>query len=58
MPAIMAAYRSDGTPWFVVIAPDGRVVYDEFPLAADGLIQALQPLAGLLCEQEDEQWQS
>jgi hypothetical protein len=54
----MAAYRSDGTPWFVVIAPDGRVVYDEFPLAADGLIQALQPLAGLLCEQEDEQWQS
>jgi hypothetical protein len=28
-----------------VIAPDARVVYDGFLLAADGLIQALQPLA-------------
>jgi len=45
VPAIMAAYRSGGTPWFVVIAPDGHVVYDGFLLAADGLIQALQPLA-------------
>jgi len=45
VPAIMEAYRSGGTPWFVVIAPDGRVVYDGFLLAADGIIQALQPLA-------------
>ena len=45
VPAIMAAYRSGGTPWFVVIAPDGRVVYDGFLLAADGLIQALRPLS-------------
>jgi hypothetical protein len=45
MPAIMAAYRSGGTPWFVVIAPDGRVVYDGFVLVADGVIQALRPLA-------------
>lgn len=45
VPAIMAAYRSGGTPWFVVIAPDGRVVYDGFLLAADGLIEALRPLA-------------
>ena len=45
MPAIMAAYRAGGTPWFVVIAPDGRVAYDGFLLAADGLIQALQPPA-------------
>jgi thiol-disulfide isomerase/thioredoxin len=44
-PAIVGAYRSGGTPWFVVIAPDGRVVYDGFLLAADGLIQALRPLA-------------
>lgn len=28
VPAIMEAYRAGGTPWFVVIAPDGRVVYD------------------------------
>lgn len=44
-PAIMEAYRSGGTPWFVVIAPDGRVVHDGFLLAADGIIQALRPLA-------------
>lgn len=41
VPTIMGAYRSGGTPWFVVIAPDGRVVCDGFLLAADGLIQAL-----------------
>ncbi|NLS07442.1 TlpA family protein disulfide reductase [Rhizobium sp. P32RR-XVIII] len=45
VPAIIEAYRSGGTPWFVVIAPDGRVMYDGFLLAADGLIQALRPLA-------------
>jgi hypothetical protein len=45
VPAIMSAYRSGGTPWFVVIAPDGLVVYDGFLLAADGLIQALRPPA-------------
>jgi hypothetical protein len=45
LPPIMEAYRAGGTPWFVVIAPDGRVVCDGFLLAADGLIQALRPLA-------------
>jgi hypothetical protein len=45
VPAIMETYRAGGTPWFVVIAPDGRVVCDGFLLAADGLIQALRPLA-------------
>ena len=45
VPAIMKAYRSGGTPWFVVIAPDGRVVWDGFLLAADGIIQALRPPA-------------
>jgi hypothetical protein len=44
VPAIMKAYRAGGTPWFVVIAPDGRVVYDGFLVAADALIQALRPL--------------
>lgn len=39
---IMEAYRAGGTPWFVVIAPDGRVVYDGFLLAADGIVQALR----------------
>jgi len=45
VPAIVKAYRSGGTPWFVVIAPDGRVVYDGFLVAADGLIEAIRPLS-------------
>ncbi|GLS41758.1 hypothetical protein GCM10010869_73550 [Mesorhizobium tianshanense] len=45
MPAIMEAYRSSGTPWFVVIAPDGRVVYDGFQLDAKSLVQTLRRLA-------------
>ncbi|KAB0269145.1 peroxiredoxin family protein [Microvirga brassicacearum] len=44
VPAIMEAFRSGGTPWFVVIAPDGRVVYDGFRLDAKSLVQALRPL--------------
>jgi hypothetical protein len=39
----MEAYRTGGTPWFVVIAPDGRVVYDGFRLDAEGLVEALRP---------------
>ena len=45
MPAIMAAYRSGGTPWFVVIAPDGCVVYDGFGFEAASLVRAIQPSA-------------
>jgi hypothetical protein len=45
VPAIMEAYRSGGTPWFVVIAPSGRVVYDGFRLNAESLVQALRPRA-------------
>jgi thiol-disulfide isomerase/thioredoxin len=45
VPAIMEAYRSGGTPWFVVIAPDGRVVYNGFRLDAERLVQILRPLA-------------
>jgi thiol-disulfide isomerase/thioredoxin len=45
VPAVMEAYRSGGTPWFVVIAPDGRVVYDGFRLDAEGLVQAIRPFA-------------
>lgn len=41
LPAIMEAYRSGGTPWFVVIAPDGRVVYDGFELDPYSLVQTL-----------------
>ena len=43
-PAIMEAYRSGGTPWFVVIASDGRVAYDGFQLDAESLIRKLRLL--------------
>jgi hypothetical protein len=45
VPEIMETYRSGGTPWFVVIEPDNRVVYDGFQLDAGSLIRALRPLA-------------
>ncbi|TKT69493.1 thiol-disulfide isomerase [Aquamicrobium sp. LC103] len=40
VPAIMEAYWSGGTPWFVVIAPDGSVVYDGFGLDVESLVTA------------------
>jgi thiol-disulfide isomerase/thioredoxin len=42
VPVIMEAYRSGGTPWFVVIASGGRVMYDGFRLDAENLFQALR----------------
>lgn len=45
VPAIMEAYRSGGTPWFVVITPDGRVAYNGYRLDAESLVQTLRPLA-------------
>lgn len=30
VPAMMAAYRTGGTPWFVVVGPDGKVAADGF----------------------------
>jgi len=37
-PNTMRAYRTGGTPWHVIIAPDGRVIYDGFSLNADQAI--------------------
>jgi thiol-disulfide isomerase/thioredoxin len=42
-PRVMDAYRSGGTPWFVVIAPDGKVVFDGFELDPNALLRALRP---------------
>jgi hypothetical protein len=39
----MADYRTGGTPWFVGIAPDNRVLFDGFQLDAEALIGALRP---------------
>lgn len=44
-PAIMEDYRTGGTPWFVVIAPDGEVVFDGFQLDPESLVRTLRPLA-------------
>ena len=44
VPTIMAEYRTGGTPWFVGIAPDNRVVFDSFQLDAEALVSALRPL--------------
>jgi thiol-disulfide isomerase/thioredoxin len=42
LPAPMADYRTGGTPWFVVIAPDGKVAFDGFQIDADALVKALR----------------
>jgi thiol-disulfide isomerase/thioredoxin len=44
-PAIMEDYQTGGTPWFVVVAPNGTVVFDGFQLRAEALIRVLRPLA-------------
>ncbi|MFV8384393.1 peroxiredoxin family protein [Vibrio parahaemolyticus] len=31
-PTIMQDYRTQGTPWFILIAPDSQVVYSDFRL--------------------------
>jgi hypothetical protein len=45
VPAIMEDYRSGGTPWFVVVSPEGRVVFDGFQLDPDKLIELVRPKA-------------
>lgn len=39
--AMMKAYRSGGTPWFILIGPDGRVLFNDFKISAEGLIKGL-----------------
>ena len=38
-PLTMINYRTGGTPWLVLIAPDGSVVFNDFHVNPDGLIQ-------------------
>jgi len=37
-PATMASYRTGGTPWVVLINPDGLVVFNDFHINMDSLI--------------------
>lgn len=45
VPALMDAYRSGGTPWFVIVSPDGCVVLDGFELDVSALVRKLEPMA-------------
>ncbi len=38
MPATMRSYRTGGTPWLILINPDGIVVYNGFHVDSDKLI--------------------
>ncbi|MEM7403639.1 MAG: TlpA disulfide reductase family protein [Pseudomonadota bacterium] len=42
LPHTMRSYRSGGTPWVVIVRPDGRVVYNGFNINVDKLIAHVQ----------------
>ncbi len=39
-PTLMKDYRTGGTPWFNIIDPDNQVVYSDFHLSLDSLLNA------------------
>lgn len=41
-PQTMRDYRTGGTPWVVIIDPQGRVVYNDYHIAADRLVDYLR----------------
>ena len=41
-PTLMGDYHTRGTPWFVVIDADGRIVFSDFHLDADRLVAELE----------------
>lgn len=45
VPAVMEDYRTGGTPWFVIVAPHGRVVLDGFQLRTEALARMPGPLS-------------
>ena len=50
IPEIMKNYRSGGTPWKVIINPEGRVVYNQFHIQPS---QALALIEGMLSKGSD-----
>ncbi len=42
---LMAAYRSGGTPWLVLVGPDGNVLANHFHFDADAVIEAIRSAA-------------
>lgn len=45
LPTIMEDYRTQGTPWFIIIDPSGELVFSDFHLDADRLIEYLSTSA-------------
>ncbi len=41
-PYTMRSYRSGGTPWAVLISPDGKVLYNDFSISPDSAIAFLK----------------
>ncbi|MEL6675456.1 MAG: redoxin domain-containing protein [Bacteroidota bacterium] len=39
--SLMYHYRTGGTPWFIIIDPENRVVFNDFHLNVDGAIEYL-----------------
>lgn len=43
---LMRAYRSGGTPWFILIDPNGRVLFNDFRLNAGKFIDIIRANSG------------
>jgi hypothetical protein len=41
-PTIMEDYQTRGTPWFVLINPEGEIVFSDFHVDADRLVERVQ----------------
>jgi hypothetical protein len=44
IPEIMRQYRSGGTPWTVIINPEGGVVYNDFHIKPDRAVALIKGL--------------
>lgn len=42
LPDIMEKYRTGGTPWFIIINPDNKVIFNDFHINANSFIDALK----------------
>jgi len=45
-PQVMRNYRTGGTPWLILIAPDGSVIYNDFHVNSQGLIDYVAEQVG------------
>ena len=44
IPEIMKNYRSGGTPWAVIIDPQGMVAYNDFHIDTDNALKLIEKL--------------